>query len=154
MKYRISKPAYDSRAFTHGLVLPDGFSRVVELTRHNGDILVSMERRGYLVEELDEKDKTLTGLYFEGSGDRVTDASALAVTDDPAKNELVRASADYEDPARYAGMPKAELYRRKRPDIKIRDVNDARGARIRRESLEQQVAEASVVNKIGTRKLQ
>lgn len=148
MKYRIEKPEDDARAFSHGIVLPDGFYRVVELTRYNGKALEGMESRGYLVTELEDEDKTVPGLYYAATGQRVTDESALGVMDkDSGIGELEPAGPGYVDPAKMVGMPRKE--RVKRGILKVSAKDAEQGRRIQRESLAAQVEEAAVKNRLS-----
>lgn len=75
MKYRIVKPDYDGRFFTHHVVLPDGYYRIFNLTRHNHDNLESLIRRGYEIEEY--TGPLAGGLYEEGTDMRVDPASVM-----------------------------------------------------------------------------
>jgi hypothetical protein len=75
MKYKIVKPDYDGRMFTHHVVLPDGYYRIFNLTRHNHENLESLIRKGY---EVDEYTGPLAaGLYEEDSELRVDPYSVL-----------------------------------------------------------------------------
>lgn len=155
MKYRISKRDDDGRAFTYGVVLPDSFYRVMELTRFNGDIIAGFEARGYLVEELADDDTTPCGLYFGETQQRVTDESAMAYSDPEAPDRrLVLLKPEEIDPAKWHGMPKDERRRRRVGSVpRGQTVADAIGAKIQRSSLQAQLEEAAAINKIGkTRK--
>jgi hypothetical protein len=139
MKYRVSKPVPDARSFTCGVVLPDTFYRVIELTRYNGAALEGFESRGYTVEELDDDDKTLPGLYQEVTGLRVTDDSALGVADRASGlTELSAAPPGYQDPAKQVGIPRAE--RIKRGMTKVNPAQEAQGRKIAQNSLAAQNA--------------
>ena len=153
MKYRIDKPADDSRAFMAGIVLPDGFYRIVELTRYNGDNILHMEKLGYLVTEMPEDDDHPTGLYEIGTHRRITDDSALAHADMRVQGQLAEAPATYVDPASYLGMPPdkkaAKLGRKpRRPD----PASVERGKKIAREGLAQAVSENRAAVTLGVNK--
>jgi hypothetical protein len=75
MKYKVSKASDDGRYSTFGYMLPDGYYRVIGLTRFNGEQLLGFEKLGYVVEELPEDDATLAGLYQASTGQRVVDST-------------------------------------------------------------------------------
>ena len=75
MKYRITKPDYDGRLFTHHVILPDGYYRIFSLTRHNHDNLESLIRKGYEVEEY--RGELAGGLYEEDTDQRVDPISVM-----------------------------------------------------------------------------
>jgi hypothetical protein len=153
MKYRIDKPADDSRAFIAGIVLPDGFFRIIDLTRYNGDNILHMEKEGYQVVELPEDDDHLTGLYELGTHRRITDDSALAHADMRVQGQLAEAPATYVDPASYLGMPPdkkaAKLGRKPR---RADPASAARGEKIAREGLKQTVSENRAAVTLGVNK--
>lgn len=78
MKYKVQKREFDGRVWTHGILIPDGFYRVMQMTRHNHRNILSMEARGYMVTECDD-DESLCGIYEENSDRRCTDESVYKV---------------------------------------------------------------------------
>jgi hypothetical protein len=75
MKYKITKPDFDGRLFTHHVVLPDGYYRIFSLTRHNHENLESLIRKGYEVEEY--RGDLAGGLYDESTDERVDPQSVM-----------------------------------------------------------------------------
>ena len=150
MKVRIAKRQDDGRSFTYGVVLPDGFYRVMELSRFNGDIIAGFEQRGYEVTEMDDEDGTLPGLYFAEADQRVEDNSALAYVDPEAPDRrLIPRKAEEMDQAKWIGMPKDERRRRKIGQTPRGSVaHEEIGARIAKSSLQAQIEEAAAVNKV------
>jgi hypothetical protein len=75
MKYKITKPDYDGRLFTHHVVLPDGYYRIFSLTRNNHDNLDSLINKGYDIEEY--RGDLAGGLYEEATDKRVDPMSVM-----------------------------------------------------------------------------
>lgn len=119
MKYRLYKSRYDRRIMTHGIILPDGFFRIFEMTRHNGRHIESMIARGYTVEE-EETDTAPCGIYDEETGERVTDASVLAALDGGGRAALVFLTPEqaYNDPMATVGLPKSAFKRGYQPPLR------------------------------------
>jgi len=118
MKYRIYKYNDDGKMTVAGIMLPDGFYRVVSLSRKNWPNIAALEKHGYVLEELPESDKTKVGLYEEGTDKAVSDESAFAstaplvpgqVTRPPLKYLTAEELKDYVCPTLTLGMSKDEL---------------------------------------------
>lgn len=76
MKYKLYKAVDDGRLYTASIVLPDGFYRIMQLTRDNHKNLeTAVAQRGYIVEELPDNDKRKCGIYSEWDDKRCTEAS-------------------------------------------------------------------------------
>lgn len=118
MKYRLYKPRYDGRLMTRGLVFPDGFFRIFEMTRWNGTHIDALLARGYVVEE--EDSDLPCGIYDEETSERVTDASVVAAIDSGGRQALqfIRKDDKYDDPMATLGMPKSQFKRGYQPPIK------------------------------------
>lgn len=155
MKYRISKVADDSRSGVCGIVLPDGFERIMDLTRYNGRNLLHAESCGYTVEELPDDDVTPSGLYWLATGKRVTDRSALSFFDKrPGSPEAPEeAPKDYLDPASLLGLPPDKKAVKLGRAAKRADPSGvARGQRINRAALEQIAEEQQAAASLGVRR--
>lgn len=118
MKYRLYKPRYDSRLMTAGVVFPDGFYRIFEMTRWNGRGVDALLNRGYAIEEDDSE--LPCGIYDELTNERVTDASVIAAIDNGGRQALqfIRKDDPYDDPMTTLGMPKSAFKRGYQPPIK------------------------------------
>jgi hypothetical protein len=103
MRYVVTKPEFDNRSVTHGVILPDGYYRIIELTRSNGVNIESLANRGY---DVDEYEGDLPpGLYGEADDVRYTDESVIEALGMNDGTPPKRAPADYEDPTRTLGLP-------------------------------------------------
>lgn len=109
-KYLIRKDDYDGRVYTHGVLLPDGYFRVMNLNLNNRRHLESMVKRGYSVSE--EK-QMRAGLYEEGTGKRCDEASVAIVSapfpPNGAKVKYIENSSDVEDSCDSLGLDPREL---------------------------------------------
>ena len=123
MKYKIEKADYDGRVFTHGIVFPDGFYRVISLTRKNYRHLQTLENRGYMLTELPDNDGTVCGLYEEGSDRLVDPQSAFFAAAPPLPGDTTEHKVKYipqkdyktyKDDLQQLGMSKAEKRQIKR----------------------------------------
>jgi hypothetical protein len=90
---------------TSGIVLPDGYFRILDMTRENAHIFEWLENRDYIVEEYvgDQPD----GLYREDDGKRYTTESVMAACDLTANQVAKLAAPTYVDPAKSVGLAMA-----------------------------------------------
>ena len=123
MKYKVVKTDYDGRIFTHGVIMPDGFYRVISLTRKNFKNLQSLSDRGYMLTELPDDDGTVCGLYEEGSDRLVDPQSAFYfaaprlpgdATEYKVKYIQQKDYKTYKDDLQWLGMSKADKRKLKR----------------------------------------
>lgn len=128
MKYIVYKTKPDNLFYTHGILLPDGYFRVFEMTRYNGKNVESLQNRGYVIEE--ETDGRKCGLYDEMTLMRMDEDSVIASLD-PVMRVEARALPDDApevDPCATLGMPDAMFKRGFQPPQRQTTRDDVRMA--------------------------
>ena len=125
MKYKITKPDYDGRMFTHHLVMPDGYYRIFSLTRNNHANLESQINRGYLVEEY--RGELAAGLYEEDTDLRVDPMSVMEAMGIGGHGTVRYLSQDDADDSETLGLRPRDFRRDKRLR---RSPQEERGNRI------------------------
>ena len=111
MKYIVYKTKPDNMFHTHGVLLPDGYYRVFEMTRWNGRNVESLQNRGYVIEE--ETQGLKCGLYDEITNRRCDETSvtgSLDATSGVSVKHLPDDAPEF-DPCATLGMPDAMFKR-------------------------------------------
>jgi hypothetical protein len=101
MRYLITKPVPDQRSVVAGVVMPDGFYRIMDMTRENAHVFEWLNNRGWDTEEY-EGDLP-SGIYLEADDVRYTTESVMGTTDVGSGVSLQKAPVAYVDPTKWIG---------------------------------------------------